>query len=113
MNNGNFRNNQIAAAVAATLLCTAGPVSAQDTSQRVEELEEAVKTLTKEIDLLKGQVNDNKEKTTAVQQKVDSSVPTASLGEGVGFSDPEASGRCALPAASRGLPHLRSQRHQR
>ncbi len=88
MNSENRRKNQIAAAVAAALLGIAGPVWAQDTSQRVEELEEAVKALTKEIDSLKGQVNDNKEKTTAVQQKVDSSVPTASLGEGVGFDDP-------------------------
>jgi len=88
MNKKNFRRSQIAAALAVALLCIAGPVSGQDASQRVEELEEAVKSLTKEIDALKGQVNDNKEKTTAVQQKIDSSVPTASLGEGVGFSDP-------------------------
>ncbi len=88
MNKENCQKNRIAGAVAAALLGIAGPVSAQDTSQRVEELEEAVKTLTKEIDSLKGQVNDNKEKTATVQQKVDTSVPTASLGEGVGFSDP-------------------------
>jgi phosphate-selective porin OprO/OprP len=88
MNKENLQKNRIAAAVAMALWGIAGPVSGQDTSQRVEELEEAVKSLTKEIDSLKGQVNDNKEKTTAVQQKVDSSVPTASLGEGVGFSDP-------------------------
>lgn len=88
MHKKNFRSSQIAAALAVALLCMAGPVSGQDSSQRVEELEEAVKSLTKEIDALKGQVNDNKEKTTAVQQKIDSSVPAASLGEGVGFSDP-------------------------
>ncbi len=88
MNKENCQMNRIAGAVAAALLGIAGPVSAQDASQRVEELEEAVKTLTKEIDSLKGQVNDNKEKTATVQQKVDTSVPTASLGEGVGFSDP-------------------------
>src|SRR4026208_2494268 len=67
----------------------AGAALGQDTSQRVEELEESVKSLTKEIDELKGQVNDNKAKTATVQQKVDSSVPTSSLGEGVGFSDPK------------------------
>ena len=89
MNRENFQKNRIAAAVAAALLGIAGPVLGQDTSQRVEELEEAVKELTKEIDSLKGQVNDNKEKTATVQQKVDTSVPTASLGEGVGFSDPK------------------------
>jgi phosphate-selective porin OprO/OprP len=88
MNKENLQKSRIAAAVAAALLGIAGPASGQDTSQRVEELEEAVKSLTKEIDSLKGQVNDNKEETTAVQQKVDSSVPTASLGEGVEFSDP-------------------------
>ncbi|HYN27401.1 MAG TPA: porin, partial [Burkholderiales bacterium] len=88
VNKENFQKNQFAAAIAVALLCIAGRVSGQDTSQRVEELEDAVNALTKEIDSLKGQVNDNKEKTAAVQQKVDSSVPTASLGEGVGFSDP-------------------------
>jgi len=88
VNKQTFQKNRIAAAVAAALLGIAGPALGQDTSQRVEELEESVKSLTKEIDALKGQVNDNKEKTTALQQKVDSSVPTASLGEGVGFSDP-------------------------
>ena len=88
MDRENFQRNHISAAVAVALMWIAGPVSAQDASQRVEELEEAVKSLSKEIDALKGQVNDNKEKTTAVQQKVDSSAPTASLGEGVGFSDP-------------------------
>lgn len=76
MNKKNFRRNQIAAALAVALLCMAGPVSGQDTSQRAEELEEALKSLTREIDALKVQVNENKEKTTAVQQKVDSSVPT-------------------------------------
>jgi len=88
MNKENFQRNHISAVVAVALMWIAGPVSAQDASQRIEELEEAVKSLTKEIDELKSQVNDNKEKTAAVQQKVDSSVPTASFGEGVGFSDP-------------------------
>ena len=89
MNKENSQKEHIAAAVALALLCNAVPASGQDTSQRVEELEEAVKELTKEIDSLKGQVNDNKEKTATVQQKVDSSVPTASLGEGIGFNDPK------------------------
>ncbi|HKQ24403.1 MAG TPA: porin [Burkholderiales bacterium] len=88
MRKENCQRNCIGAAVAAALFCIAGPVSGQDASQRVGELEEAVKELTKEIDSLKGQVNDNKDKTATVQQKVDTSVPTASLGEGVGFSDP-------------------------
>lgn len=88
MNRESLRRNRITAAVAAALLGIARPVLAQDASQRVEELEESVKALTKEIDELKGQVNENKEKATAVQQKIDSFVPTASLGEGVGFSDP-------------------------
>ncbi len=89
MNKKNFQRNQCVAAVAVALLGTAGPLLGQDTSQRIEELEEAVKALTKEIDVLKSQVNDNKEKTATVQQKVDFSVPTASLDEGVGFSDPK------------------------
>lgn len=88
MNQKNYRINGIAAATACILLGASCPAPAQDAAERIEELEEAVKALTKEIDSLKGQVNDNKEKADTTQQKLESSVPTASLGDGVGFSDP-------------------------
>ncbi len=89
MKQKNHRINGVVAAIAGIFLGAAFPAAAQEPSERIEELEEAMKTLTREIDSLKGQVNDNKEKTATVQQKVDSSVPTASLGEGVGFGDPK------------------------
>lgn len=88
MKQKNHRINGIVAAIAGIFLGATEPAPAQEASERIEELEEAMKTLTKEIDSLKGQVNGNKEKTATVQQKGDSTVPTASLGEGVGFTDP-------------------------
>ncbi len=41
-----------------------------------------------ELEDLKGKVEQTREKSDATAQKVDASVATASLGEGVGFSDP-------------------------
>jgi phosphate-selective porin OprO/OprP len=82
MNKKTFGKNKVAVAVA--LLCVAGPVSGQDASQRVEELEEAVKNLSREIEALKEA--DAKAATTT--QKVDTQVPTVVWREGVQFNDP-------------------------
>jgi hypothetical protein len=92
----NFQENQIAAAFAAALLGIAGPVSAQDTSQRVEELEKAVTDLSKEIEVLK----EADTKAAATTQKVDTQVPTVVWREGVQFNDPR--GNWALRIFGRG-----------
>lgn len=83
-----FRLNGIAAAAATAFLGWAGSAFAQDTQDKIRQLEQAVESLTREIESLKRQVSDDKDKAAAVRQKPDSSVPTASLGEGVGFNDP-------------------------
>ncbi len=66
----------------------ATPVFAQDASERIKELETQMRSMMREIEDLKGKVEQAKEKSDATAQKVDSSVPTAVMGEGIGFTDP-------------------------
>ena len=82
MNKKTFGKNKVAVAVA--LLCVAGPVSGQDASQRVEELEEAVRNLSREIEALK----EADVKAAATTHKVDAQVPIVVWREGVQFNDP-------------------------
>ena len=85
------RNSVLAAALASVFLgAGAPPALAQDASERIRELETQMRSMTEEIDDLKGTVDQTKEKADAASQKMESSVPTASLGEGLGlgFSDP-------------------------
>ena len=84
------RRSGVMSAALALVLAGGGvsPVFAQDTSERIKELEAQMRSMMKELDDLKGKVEQTKEKADTTAQKVDSSVPTASLGEGVGFSDP-------------------------
>jgi phosphate-selective porin OprO/OprP len=85
MNKENFLGNRIAAAVAVTLLCAAGPVSGQDASRRVEDLEKAVRDLSREIEALK----EADAKAAETTRKADTQVPTVVWREGVQFNDPQ------------------------
>jgi phosphate-selective porin OprO/OprP len=84
MRKANHRWKKNAAAIAGTFLFAAGPVQAQDSSERLQELERAVKELSSEIDTLKGADT----KAAATIQKVDSEVPTVVWREGVEINDP-------------------------
>jgi len=85
-----LRRTSVTSAALALVLMGGGvsPVIAQDATERIKELEAQMRSMMKELDDLKGKVEQAKEKSDATAQKVDSSVPTASLGEGLGFSDP-------------------------
>ena len=83
------RNRVLSVALASVFLGTgAAPALAQDASERIKELEAQMRSMINELEDLKGKVEQTREKSDATAQKVDASVPTASLGEGVGFSDP-------------------------
>ena len=84
MKKANLRWRKNAAAIAGAFLLTAGPVQAQDSSERLQELEQAAKDLSKEIDALK-EVN---AKAAATTQKADPEVPTVASHEGVQLNDP-------------------------
>ena len=85
-----LRPTSVTSAALALVLMGGGAstVLAQDATERIKELEAQMRSMMKELDDLKGKVEQTKEQSDATAQKVDSSVPTASLGEGVGFSDP-------------------------
>lgn len=85
-----------AAAIAGAFLFSAGPVQAQDSSERIQELEQAVKDLSREIDALK----EADTKAAATIQKVDSEVPTVVWREGVQINDPR--GNWSLRVFGRG-----------
>lgn len=75
---------------AASVFFTMGvsPVLAQDSQDRIRELENQLRSLSQEVESLKGKVNEQKDKVGAVQQKLDSEVPTVSWRDGVQFGDP-------------------------
>jgi phosphate-selective porin OprO/OprP len=75
------------AAILAAIAVGATSAKAQD-ENRIRELEQSVEDLNKEIQSLKDQSSEQKEKAAAVQQKVDSQVPSVVWREGVQFSDP-------------------------
>ncbi len=80
----NLRWRKNAAAIAGAFLVATGPIQAQDSSERLQELEQAVKDLSREIDALK----EADAKAAATTQKPDSEVPTVVWREGVQFNDP-------------------------
>lgn len=87
MKKANLRWKKPAVAIVAALLVAAGPVQAQDSSQRLQELEQAFKDLSMEIDALK----EADAKAVAMTPKADSDVPAVAWGEGVQFRDPHGS----------------------
>lgn len=68
-------------------LVSAMPAPAQDDADSVRELKEAVDALSREVDSLREQA-EQKDRSTAMQQKVEAQVPSLSWREGVQFSDP-------------------------
>lgn len=78
-------------AVAATIAFLGtgvSPVLAQDSQERIRELEDRLRSLSQELESLKGQVSEQKDKAGAMQDRIESEVPTASWRDGLQFSDP-------------------------
>ena len=72
----------------AFLAWSSTPALAQESSARIQDVEEQIRALKAEIEDLRERLGQTIEKTEATTQKVEASVASSSLGEGLRFNDP-------------------------
>jgi phosphate-selective porin OprO and OprP len=64
------------------------PAFAQESSERIQDIESQMRALETEIEDLKERLGQTTEKSEATAQRVGTSVASSSLGDGLGFNDP-------------------------
>ncbi len=85
----NFRLRLLVAALTCAFAgAGASPAFAQETAERMRQLEDQMRALSRELDGLKSQVSEQNERESATRQKLETQVPAATWREGVQFSDP-------------------------
>ncbi|HEX7810430.1 MAG TPA: porin [Burkholderiales bacterium] len=73
----------------AAALANAGAVWAQsDSDEKIKQLEEGIQKLTRELEDVKGQVQDTRDRAAQTEQRLDSQGVQARFNEGVTFEDP-------------------------
>jgi phosphate-selective porin OprO and OprP len=74
--------------VMAFFACSSVMAFAQESSERIQDIETQLRALKTELEELREKLGQITEKSDATTQKVEASVASSSLGEGLGFNDP-------------------------